>query len=902
MSGWKVDTLWIFADDDQLVGMLGMGPESCPFFDAVLTETLNGVDRLEFSIPGDHPRADQAVKGRIVVFETVDGEYRAFRIQTQWQGLGDDGVRYRRFYCEDIAIDELNAAPVIERRPNNPLDALIGALEYSIWEVGRVDSGFPPGSTSFYHESAMSCIQKIVETWGGDIRFRITHDGWKITGRYVDFLLQRGSDNGRRITVGKNMRTIEAEDDLTGLCTALYGYGRGEETETGGFSRRISFKDVVWSKANGDPVDKPSGQEWVGDPDVLAVWGLKGGTIHRFGFVIFEDETDPEALLQKTWDELQKRKAPLTNYKVGMTDLEAAEGLRHEAVRIGDWVTVIDDDMSPPLEFRARIIEIKRHLNNPEETEITIGEVQPTLADEINRIQRDVNRSIKVGDSLNLVFETLADELRATPGYTYISPTDGILVTDKPKDQNPTSAIQLKGGMLAIASSFDPAKGDFNWRAFGTGTGFVADEIRAGTLNASLVQISTTTTDTEGEKKITLYDGYVDSYYDGKLSISVGGYAVHFYPWGSERIDPAGLLFGGGEGDGLDRIGLVGAGADYILLAQYTPGEPIGGNFYIDYLFMQTYLMGPAHSHPDDLCQMYIGPDAQYWYEGNPRGQPSIYLERGLGSNYVANVRVRIGDSKNPSAGGIFSVHKNTGTGSARLFEVTTDYVLFDMTNMTSKIIYIDDFTRIDTSGSFTRWQATNTHYIMQSRSDGTITFFMNGVMRHQFKPDGTKVGGTIEIDGRNLGMSPVDSPRVLISDMILDQPVNESGVLVTLDSRLAKAVSQYMVIPSHPDVVISEKTPTGFKVSGPSGTVDLLIIGIRSGKESIYFEDLGPVSETVPAPEPRPFVTESEEASVQQKKSAEVMGRNGKFLTPAQLKQQRAKERGTDGKSKDAN
>jgi len=210
--------IWIFSKNEELAAVLG---DACPYYDATLTETIDSVDRLEFSIPGDHPSAANVVPGCIAVIETLEGTFRAFRIKTQRQGFGEDGVRYCQYYCEDIAIDELNAAPVIDRRPNNPLDALIGALENSLWEVGRVDGGFPEGSTNFYHESAMSALKKMAETWGGEFRFRIEHDGRRITGRYVDFLQQRGADNGLRVTVGKNMRSLEGETDITGLATAL---------------------------------------------------------------------------------------------------------------------------------------------------------------------------------------------------------------------------------------------------------------------------------------------------------------------------------------------------------------------------------------------------------------------------------------------------------------------------------------------------------------------------------------------------------------------------------------------------------------------------------------------------------------------------------------------------------
>src|SRR5690606_12654477 len=105
--------------------------------------------------------------------------------------------------------------------------------------------------------------------------------------------------------------------------------------ETGGFGRRISFADVEWKVENGDPVDKPLGQEWVGDPEALAVWGFQGGTVHRFDFVIFEDVEDPEELLRLTWEELQRRKAPQVNYRVKIIDLEHTRAaLRGGASRI----------------------------------------------------------------------------------------------------------------------------------------------------------------------------------------------------------------------------------------------------------------------------------------------------------------------------------------------------------------------------------------------------------------------------------------------------------------------------------------------------------------------------------------------------------------------------------------
>src|SRR5690606_23914810 len=123
------------------------------------------------------------------------------------------------------------------------------------------------------------------------------------------------------------------------------------------------------------------------------------------------------------------------------------------------------------------VIEKITPLNNPENAEIVLGQESMTLQDAVNRATREPSRAVKMGDPISLLdstFQTLPDELRRTPGYVYIPPTDGLPATDQPRAPHPPGAVQFKGGMLAIANEWDAAIGDFNWRAFGTGDGFTA--------------------------------------------------------------------------------------------------------------------------------------------------------------------------------------------------------------------------------------------------------------------------------------------------------------------------------------------------------------------------------------------------------------------------------------------
>ena len=118
-----------------------------------------------------------------------------------------------------------------------------------------------------------------------------------------------------------------------------------------------------------------------------------------------------------------------------------------------------------------------------------------------------------------------------------------------------------------------------------------------------------------------------------------------------------------------------------------------------------------------------------------------------------------------------------------------------------------------------------------------TIDVYFDGTVKHQFKSDGTKSGGSIEIDGKTLGMSPIDSPRVLLMDIVEDVEAVSEGTEVKFEQKFAKSMNGYKVFPNKP-VEVTDKTTEGFTVKG-EGNVDLLIVGKRIKYEDTYWQDM---------------------------------------------------------------
>jgi len=769
----------VYSQDEELLAVFANdGSKKCPYYDDELYEELNGISELTFSVPMDHPDAKYVVEENLVVIEDPDepGTHRLFTIRHLEEIRDEDGKLYKHAECEEQAIGELNDEIITDRRPQDTtaLEALKACLESeggSRWQVGTVDAT-GNASTNFYYESRMSALQKILETWGMEVRFRVSLSGTKITGRYVDLFVQRGEDNGIRIEVGRNLKSIKRTVETDHIKTALYGRGKGEQVEeTGGYGRRLTFADVVWSttgKYPPDPVDKPEGQEWIGDPEALERWGYPnpdGTKRHRFGVYVNEEQEDPAALLQETWEELQRLKEPRVTYETTLADLGRLAGYPHYQAKLGDVVRVIDKSFNPPLTVEARVIKRRRSISDNRESELTLGNFKPEITDLIREIRQDVNKKIDVGAPiswLDTIMETKAREMDNLPGFMTYSPDRGLLVANAPDLQEATSAIEIRGGGFRISNK--PIKKpdgtvDFEWRTFGDGNGFTADELVAGTLNADLVKIQSVGTD--GTREITLTEGYFRSYFDGYKTIDVGGYHIDIYDHGQFDSNPERILTGtlslawtAGINDPPNiyshRGIIVSTYRDFVALGRSVQ-DPVTGNdtwksnFYANWTDKRTLIYGPPTTEADEYISLLIFADRRYLENtGSILNGPGIRIHRGLfdpadPNSYVASVQLFIGDSDKAGQGGYFQIYHRTGVNTYKqIYRLVPEQ---NLVHYAVNNLYLNDgVSSIEATGNSypgraIRLKADVNSYVYMA-DDGTFAIYSGDSFKLRFLPN----------------------------------------------------------------------------------------------------------------------------------------------------------------------
>lgn len=455
---------------------------------AIHEEELNGTNLLHITTADE----GDIEKGYRVVFKDRQGNWQEFIIREI-----QEYKEFKELFCEHSFYETLGDY-LEDKRPSGAAShALAVALEPTRWEAGVVhDLG--TNQTNFYHISAKEAVHKVAEVWKGEIRTRVQVSGTKITGRFVDLLNRRGADRGKRFTYTKDLEKIIKTTQARDIVTALYGYGKGEEIGDG-YGRRLTFADINDGKA------------YVENNQAKAIWGRNnpdGTKAHIFGKVEFDDIEDQQELLNRTQEALEELSRPAITYQAKVIDL-GAFGLTHENVELGDTVAVIDKDFKPEIRAKTRVIKIRRDLKDPTFNEITLGSFTKNIAEELNDQQKHIaairdNKGIwdRAGiisedgtikaQFIEGIIQELNDRINDNGGYTYISEDgEGIITYDKPIDQNPTKAIQIKGGSFRIANNKNP-DGTWNWRTFGDGNGFVADLIIAGVLQGGKVKFDLT--------------------------------------------------------------------------------------------------------------------------------------------------------------------------------------------------------------------------------------------------------------------------------------------------------------------------------------------------------------------------------------------------------------------------
>jgi len=219
-------------------------------------------------------------------------------------------------------------------------NALAWLLEGTEWTIDTVDvTGTHDLETE--KESLLANIQKVQEIWGGYLV-------WDSINKTVSLRAEDTWQNytGFQVRYAKNLKSITRTANYD-IVTRLYPFGEN---------------DLDISSVNG-------GVKYIENFDYTT-------NVYE-GIYQNQDIDDPQELLDKATEVLNKVSKPRYTYRVRMVDLRTLPEYSHEDFVLGDMVDVIDEDLG--INVRARVVRHKYNVFQPWKCELEIGEPEDRL-------------------------------------------------------------------------------------------------------------------------------------------------------------------------------------------------------------------------------------------------------------------------------------------------------------------------------------------------------------------------------------------------------------------------------------------------------------------------------------------------------------------------------------------
>lgn len=314
--------------------------------------------------------------GEHIGFRCVDGHFRLFTVTKR---DNDDSRHQTIIKAIDAIVQELKEATVEELQQLDvglkaAIEGLIAASDTTeAWEVIGAEPDRLEKSRGYF-----SSVWTMLETYKTLYEWQIlpyyAFENGKISKRVIELQEDVAVFRGRILKSRKdaaNVSVIKNNPPVTRL------YGVGASTGSGDLQTNLTFAEVEWSVAKGDPVDKPKGQSWVEDPAAVAKYGRHGATAP------FNDVEDPAELLKKTWEHLQTVKEPSCTVEANIQDLERVPGHEHQIIRLGDLVPI---RLTNATMETARVIGIKRDYIRHWLTKLTIGDKTATVQSQVSSL------------------------------------------------------------------------------------------------------------------------------------------------------------------------------------------------------------------------------------------------------------------------------------------------------------------------------------------------------------------------------------------------------------------------------------------------------------------------------------------------------------------------------------
>lgn len=455
-------------EDYKSNGDMTLTPTTC---EAELT--VEGIAELTLEHPiDDLGRWEYLVNDNVIAAPTPYSKKQLFRIY-DYTKTETEVTAYARHIFYDSAGEMLVDVRPTDKTGQEALDIILSGTKY------KAKTNIKTRSTAYYiRKNIMEAIggdneNSFINRWGGE----------RMYDNFTVIINDRlGGDYGACAEFGRNMTGIEADISIDDVITRIIP---------------VSY--------NGHTLE---GEEpWIDSPLIGSYANPRAAVIKFEDVKLLEDCQEEEegfSTLELLREELKRRctkeyenglDKPKVNYKVDLVEVANTEDYKDykKLTTIGIGDDVLTKDRKLKINVTARCIRLVYDCIEEENAEVELGnfienyfDKTTSAADIIQKVTRE-DGTLKAEEVYGKI-DAVKAQLKAQRDISQPSEVRAVIFEDLVEGSPTYGAMSIGTMGFCIASERTADGKDWDWKTFGTGSGFYADYICVGQLDGALIK------------------------------------------------------------------------------------------------------------------------------------------------------------------------------------------------------------------------------------------------------------------------------------------------------------------------------------------------------------------------------------------------------------------------------
>lgn len=435
--------------------------------------SVEGIAELTLEHPiDDLGRWEYLVTDNVIAAPTPYSKKQLFRIY-DYTKTETEVTAYARHIFYDSAGEMLVDVRPTDKTGQEALDIILSGTKY------KAKTNIKTRSTAYYiRKNIMEAIggddeNSFINRWGGE----------RMYDNFTVIINDRlGGDYGACAEFGRNMTGIEADISIDDVVTRIIP---------------VSY--------NGHTLE---GEEpWIDSPLIGSYANPRAAVIKFEDVKLLEDCQEGEegfSTLELLREELKRRctkeyenglDKPKVNYKVDLVEVANTEDYKDykKLTTIGIGDDVLTKDRKLKINVTARCIRLVYDCIEEENAEVELGnfienyfDKTTSAADIIQKVTRE-DGTLKAEEVYGKI-DAVKAQLKAQRDISQPSEVRAVIFEDLVEGSPTYGAMSIGTMGFCIASERTADGKDWDWKTFGTGSGFYADYICVGQLDGALIK------------------------------------------------------------------------------------------------------------------------------------------------------------------------------------------------------------------------------------------------------------------------------------------------------------------------------------------------------------------------------------------------------------------------------